>query len=143
MTSLVVVDASLAAKWALPEPYTEQAFELAGRWANEGITLIAPSLILAEISNAIYKRVRRRELDLKTAQQAIRVILEFGIEIREEAGLQEHILALADELKMPTTYDAHYLALAEKYGCDLWTGDRRLYNLTKAKLPWVRWVGEI
>lgn len=143
MTRLVVVDASLAAKWALPEPYTEQAFELAGRWANEGITLIAPSLILAEISNAIYKRVRRRELDLKTAQQAIRVVLEFGIEIREEAGLQEHILALADELKMPTTYDAHYLALAEKYGCDFWTGDAKLYNLTKAKLPWVRWVGEI
>lgn len=143
MTSLLVVDASLAAKWALPEPYTEQAFELAGRWANEGTTLIAPSLILAEISNAIYKRVRRRELDLKTAQQAIRVVLEFGIEIREEAGLQEHILALADELKMPTTYDAHYLALAEKYGCDFWTGDGRLYNLTKAKLPWVRWVGEI
>lgn len=141
--TLVVVDASLAAKWAIPEPYTEQAFALAERWSNEGAHLIAPCLILAEITNAIYKRVQRREMDLHTGQQAMRTVLEFGIEIREEPGLQDRALALAYELKMPATYDAHYLALAEKYGCNLWTGDKKLYNATKNTLPWVKWVGEI
>lgn len=140
--TLVVVDASLAAKWAIPEPYTEQAFALAERWSNEGAHLIAPCLILAEITNAIYKRVQRREMDLNTGQQAMRTVLEFGIEIREEPGLQDRALALAYELKMPATYDAHYLALAEKYGCNLWTGDKKLYNATKSRLPWVKWVGE-
>lgn len=76
--TLVVVDASLAAKWAVPEPYTEQAFALAERWSNEGARLIAPCLILAEITNAIYKRVQRREMDLNTGRQAMRTVLEFG-----------------------------------------------------------------
>ena len=142
MAGLVVVDASLAVKWGLPEPYTEQAFELADRWADDETQLIAPCLILAEITNAIYKRVNRREMDLSTARQALHTVLGFGIEIREEPGLPERVLELAHELKMSATYDAHYLALAEKYGCDLWTGDRRLYNSTKNMFSWVKWVGE-
>lgn len=143
MAGLVVVDASLAVKWGLPEPYTEQAFELAERWANDKTQPVAPCLILAEITNAIYKRVNRRELDLSTARQTLHTVLEFGIEIREEAGLPERVLELAHELKMSTAYDSHYLAVAERYGCDLWTGDRRLYNSTKNRFSWVKWVGEI
>ena len=142
MAGLVVVDASLAVKWGLPEPYTQQAFELADRWANDETQLIAPCLILAEITNAIYKRVNRREMDLSIARQALHTVLEFGIEIREEPGLSERVLELAHALKMSTTYDAHYLALAEKYGCDLWTGDRRLYNSTKNRFSWVKCLGE-
>lgn len=140
--AFVVIDASLAVKWAIPEPHTEQAFALVEHWANEGVQLIAPCLILAEVNNAIYKRIRRHEMDLKTGEQALQTILEFGIEIREEVGLPERALRLAYALGMATTYDAHYLALAEKSGCDLWTGDRKLYNSTKDKFPWVNWVGE-
>ncbi len=139
---LVVVDASLAVKWAIPEPHTEQAFALAEHWASEGVQMIAPCLILAEITNAIYKRVRRSEMDLKTGEQALRTILDFGIEVREEVGLSEHALQLAYGLGMAATYDAHYLALAGKLGCNLWTGDRKLCNSTKGKFPWVKWVGE-
>ena len=87
--------------------------------------------------------MHRGEMDLKTAQQALRTVLDFGIEIHEEAELPEHVLALAYEFKMRTTYDAHYLALAEKYNCDLWTGDRKLHNSTKNKFSRVKWVGEI
>lgn len=142
MAGLVVVDASLAVKWGLPEPYTEQAFDLAERWAHEETQLIAPCLILAEITNAIYKRVNRKEMTLNTARQALHTVLEFGIEIREEPGLSERVLELAHALKMVTAYDAHYLALAEKYGCDLWTGDRRLYNSAKNRFSWIKWLGE-
>ena len=56
MASVVVVDASLAVKWGVPEPHTEEAFLLAERWASEGTQVIAPCLILPEINNAIYKR---------------------------------------------------------------------------------------
>lgn len=143
MADLVVVDASLAVKWGLPEPYTEQAFELAARWANAKTQLTAPCLIIAEITNALYKRVSRKEMDLSTACQALEKVLGFGIEIREEPGLAERVLELAHELKMSATYDAHYLALAEKYGCDLWTGDRKLYNSAKKKFSVVKWVGEL
>jgi predicted nucleic acid-binding protein len=51
-------------------------------------------------------------------------------------------MMLAHENKRPSTYDCHYLALAERYECELWTGDERLYNAVGAKLPWVKWIGE-
>lgn len=143
MTNLVVVDASLAAMWAVPEQYSEQALTLASRWADEEISIIAPCLLLSEITNAIYKRVLHQEMDLNTAQEALRVILAFDIEIREEPGLHARALELAHRFRMPTTYDAHYLALAEHHGCTFWTGDRKLYNTVKAALPWVNWIGNL
>jgi predicted nucleic acid-binding protein len=143
MTGFVVVDASLATMWAIPEPYTEQALALAILWARQDTRPIAPCLILTEITNAIYKRVRRREINLKTAQEALHIVLRFDIEIREEAGLHARALELAHDLKLTTTYDAHYLALAEQQGCHLWTGDKKLYHAVHKKLPWVRWVGHL
>ena len=141
MAGLVVIDASLAVKWIIPEPYTEQAFRLSERWVSEQIQLIAPCLILAEVTNAIFKRVNRRELDLLTAREALRTLLAFHIEIREQEGLPERALELAQNFRMSASYGAHYLALAESVGCDLWTGDRKLYERTKSQLSWVKWIG--
>lgn len=51
-----------------------------------------------------------------------------------------HIRAwqLAVGFNQPRAYDAHYLAVAEREGCELWTTDRRLYNAVQPDLPWVR-----
>lgn len=141
MSERVVIDASLAAMWAVPEPYSERALTLAGQWAQAGTRLLAPCLLLAEVTNALYKRIVRGELDLDRAQAALKVILGFAIEIREEAGLPARAMALAHELRRPTTYDCHYLALAQHYHCELWTGDQRFSNAVKPAIPWVKWIG--
>ena len=49
---------------------------------------------------------------------------------------------LADALDLPATYDAHYLALAEHLGCELWTDDQRLIRHVATSLPFVRWIGD-
>ncbi len=51
-------------------------------------------------------------------------------------------MELAERFRRPATYDPHYLALAEREGCEFWTADERLWNAVKADLPWVRWLGE-
>jgi predicted nucleic acid-binding protein len=140
MTEAVVVDASLAVKWAIPEPYSERALELAEGWAGVGTRLLAPCLLIAEVTNALYKRIARGELDLATAEGALEIILAFSIELREEPGLPARAMALAQEFRRSTTYDCHYLALAERYDCELWTGDRRLYNAVRAALRRVKCV---
>lgn len=138
----VVVDASFATMWAVPEPYSERALTLAARWTREGTQLLAPCLLLAEVTNAVYKRVVRGEMDVDTAQAALVVILGFGIEIREEPGMQRQAMALAHQLRRPATYDCQYLALAEHRACDLWTGDERFYNAVKHAHPHVQWIGQ-
>ncbi len=141
MSKIVVIDASLAAMWAVPEVYSNQALALANQWAQEHTRLIAPCLMLTEATNAFYKRVVRREMDLATSVAALNVVLEFGIEIREEPGLHSRAMELSHQLRRPTTYDCHYLALAEIHNCELWTGDERFYNSVKQKMHHVRWIG--
>jgi len=71
----------------MPEDYSDQALILANQWAQENTRLIAPCLILTKITNAFYKRFVRRGMDLTTGIAALHVVLEFGIEIREESVL--------------------------------------------------------
>ena len=137
----VVVDASLAAMWVIPEPNSEAALDRAARWAVEGTRILAPCLLLAELTNALYKRIVRRELDLETALTGLDVALAFPIELREEPEMPARAIELAYRLGRPTTYDCHYLALAEHEDCELWTGDRRFFNAVRRSTPRVRWVG--
>ena len=142
MEQNVVIDASLAVMWAVPENYSDRALMLAKTWIEEGTRFLAPCLLLTEVTNALYKRIIRKEMDLSKVRQAMEVILAFGIEIHEEAGLHTLAIEVSLQLGQPATYDAHYLALALMVGCPLWTGDRRFYNSARKSFPQVHWVGE-
>lgn len=48
---------------------------------------------------------------------------------------------LATQLSRPTAYDAQYLAVAERFQCDFWTADERLFNAVSNSLTWVKWLG--
>jgi predicted nucleic acid-binding protein len=140
-SDVVIVDASLAAMWALPEPHSAQALMMAQRWGQDNVRLLAPCLLVAELTNALCKRVLRDELNLTTAESALGVIFGFGVELREKPGLAVRALSLAAHLQRPTTYDCHYLALAERYDCALWTGDQRFYNAVRRAESRVKWIG--
>ena len=142
MNNVAVIDASLATMWGVPEFHTKRALALADRWAKEGVQPIAPCLILAEVTNAFYRRVVRKEMAISAALEALDVVLAFGIEIREEPGLQTLAMKLSHQLKRPTTYDCQYLALAQIHACSLWTGDERFYNSVNRAFPHVQWIGK-
>ena len=141
MSKIVVMDASLAVMWAVPETNSKQALALANQWAQEHTRLISPCLMLTEVANAFYTKVARREMELDTGIAALQVVLEFGIEIHEEPGLHPRAMELSRQLKRPSTYDCHYLALAEIRNCELWTGDERFYNSVKETMHRVKWIG--
>jgi len=137
----VVVDASLAAMWAIPERFSARALALARQWAEEETRLIAPCLLLTEVTNAFFKRLLRGEINLSNAITALEVVFGFNVEICEEPGLHSRAMELSYQLKRPNTYDCHYLALAEIHRCDLWTGDEKFFNSVAKTFPRVKWVG--
>jgi predicted nucleic acid-binding protein len=59
-----------------------------------------------------------------------------------DAAVGVRVMELAHRYDLPAVYDAHYLALAEREGCDYWTADKRLWNSVKGMVPWVRWLGD-
>lgn len=103
-----VVDAGVAAQWVLTESGSARALALrdAGR-------LIAPSLIAAEVGNALWKAARRDDIAQQYALDAIRAILLAFDALIPIEELRLRALEFAIALDHPI-YDCFYLALAER-----------------------------
>jgi len=142
MSGEIVVDASLALKWVLEEPYSAEANDLLENWGGQKNKLLAPTLFLYEVANALAKRIQRQQLTLAQGKERLGFFLESGPLLQQIGAVHPRALELADRFRLPTAYDAHYLALAEFEQCEFWTADERLWNSVKRELRWVRWLGE-
>jgi predicted nucleic acid-binding protein len=136
----VVVDASLAFKWAFEEELTDRALALWDSWQHAAERLIAPPTFRAEVINAAHQRVRLRQNTLLDAIESTDLLLE-AVAIEEPRGLYRRALDLASAYSLGATYDALYLALADAYGCPVVTADRRFARAVKGAPVEVRWLG--
>ncbi|MFQ5959015.1 MAG: type II toxin-antitoxin system VapC family toxin [Alphaproteobacteria bacterium] len=117
----VVVDASVAIKWFVREPLQEAAFAL----ARQEETLLAPDLLIAEVTNAAWKKVARGEIDPPQAYTIAAAIGRNGPRLYSSAVLNEQALRIALALNH-SVYDCLYLACAELAEAVLVTADARL-----------------
>lgn len=141
MSQPAVIDASVALKWRLDdEDHVAEAVALRDDFLRQrSITLLAPSLLLYEVANGLVMAARRGRLPAQEVVEALRDMLALGVDMAtpDPVGLCQ--MSLTHDV---TAYDGAYLALADALGCDLWTGDRQLYNGVRQSLPWVRWIGD-
>jgi predicted nucleic acid-binding protein len=122
---VTVVDASVAFKWLLDEEGSDRADDLAG-----SEPLSAPSLLRAEVGNALLKKVLRGEITDSAAQAAHGAIGSFISDWEEMAALADDAFAIAIELSHPI-YDCYYLALAQIREVGLITADLRLLEVCR------------
>ena len=140
----VVVDANLIAAIVLPLPYSDQAAERLVAWKRAGTDLLAPFLLEYEVVAVLPKAVAAQWLTTDLAVEAMGEILALKVRgVAPTASLQESALCWAERLGQSKAYDAHYLALAEQEGVEMWTADRRLANgAQQAGVDWVHSIGE-
>jgi predicted nucleic acid-binding protein len=117
----LVVDASVAVKWVLPEAASERAIAI----RQDGEDLIAPALVYAEVGSAIWRAVLRGDVTATEAPRALSAVVTHYRRIIPLAELAESALQLAMQLRHPI-YDCFYLALAQRERCPLITADARL-----------------
>lgn len=138
---MICVDASLAAKWIPAEADSDRARALYRATLRAGEPIVAPPLLPIEATNIL----RRRAADGLTRAEARDLLDDFlavPIDLHNPAGLHRRSLLLADDHGLPAADDAHYLALAEFSGCDLWTADERLLRDLAGRVPFVKALGE-
>jgi predicted nucleic acid-binding protein len=135
---VIVVDASVAIKWLLPEVDSAAARALYGE------EMSAPAIWLSEVANALWHHVRVGEL---SEEHAHALLLRFRkapvISTPIEREL-ERAFALANALPHPV-YDCLYLALAIQEGASLVTADLRFARAVRRNGRWshhVRVLGE-
>ena len=136
----VVVDASVAVKWYVPEVHTLEAEKL----LNNTYEIHAPELMLPEFGNIVWKKVRKKDL---TELEATQIIKAFGIQSIAFHSHQSLLKAAFTGalLSGQTVYDWSYLALAISLSCQFVTADERFYKAlenTKLKKHLI-WVGDV
>ncbi len=107
----VVVDASIAIKWYLDdEEHVDEARAVLAAYVANEIAVLAPDHIRYEVPNAILVAVRRRRLELPTAQLAVSNFLVMRIATAGSYTLLNSAYDVAVRYGC-AFYDALYLAL--------------------------------
>jgi len=122
----IVVDASVALKWILPEDGSDLADALLSQ------DIIAPSFWLTEAANALWRNVQMKKLKSQEASFLLQELLNAPVVSVSTHDELPHALVLANELAHPV-YDCVYLALALRENIDVVTADRHFAALASRR----------
>ncbi|MBN9753930.1 Toxin 1, PIN domain [Pseudonocardia sp. Ae406_Ps2] len=125
--SLAVIDASVLAAFYAADDSRRDV--VAARLAT-GDALFAPAHLDAEVVSALRGMARRSSVLHAAIPAALRHLADFPIRRMPLAPLLERIWELQDNI---TPYDAAYVALAERLGGPLVTGDGKLVAASGAR----------
>lgn len=132
----MVIDASVAFKWLVEEEDSSLAIAM----LSQG-RLLAPQLLLAEVGNAMWKRIARGEMgDSEGAAVDLGSLPEI-VTLISDSSLASRALELACELDHPI-YDCFYLAAAEQQQAVLVTADKRFLRKTSGT-PYAQLVRDL
>jgi predicted nucleic acid-binding protein len=145
MKKVVVVDTSLVLKWILNEPDSDKALALLTQWGNEQVEMFAPALLAYEAANILYQDVRKGKYTIDAARESLKDVVMKGIvfDFSADLDLSMRAVEFAHRFNLPASYDSHYLALAEREECELWTADTRLLRAVKGQLNWIRTLDDV
>lgn len=118
----VVIDASVAVKWFLHEPYASVARSLL-----EGYRLIAPDLLFAEVGNVLWQRVKKHDITTINANRMLANLAQAPIRFIEMQTLASPAIIIACETNT-TMYDSLYLAAGLTQKVSLITADKKLIS---------------
>ncbi len=138
----LVIDASVAIKWAMPsaqESLTEESLRLLRRYVLGEIEFIVPDVFWAEVANVLWKGARQRRWRRDQAEA-----VAGDMRARDFATVSSLVL-LPEALTIAFAYDRAvcdclYVALAVQAKAELITADERLANALAARFP-VKWLG--
>jgi predicted nucleic acid-binding protein len=140
----LVLDASVAVKWAIPsarEPFADASLRLLKRYVDGEVEFIVPDVFWAEVGNVLWKgtrqgRWRQDEAEAVAADMKARDFKTVASVVLLEEALR---IAFAHDRAV---YDCLYVALAVQSKTDFITADERMANALAAHLP-VKWLGAL
>jgi len=137
----MIIDASVVAKWFMKgEEWEEKALDIKKRFEEGEISLSAPSLLIYEVGNVVWKR---KDIPIALATELTAKIVEYLeemiVDIKPSTAKKAIEIAKKENI---TFYDAIYIALTHEKKEVLITADKKLYEKTKDKYP-VKFIDQL
>ena len=126
----IVVDASVAAKWYVPEEHSQQALELRDDFRSRRVDLIAPHLLLYEVANGLRYSPELSPDQILDATDALITMQITLIHLDPPHWRRAVGNALRFDISL---YDSAYYTTAESHALRLLTADRRLFRKLHGK----------
>ena len=123
----LVVDASVAVKWLVEEEGSKSAKRL----LDGDYDLHAPRLIVSEVANALWRKVRLGEIERGEAGVLAAAVPGMPLRWSDDEHVCADAVRIALTLERPV-YDCVYLALGHRLGATLVTADARFANAVAA-----------
>ena len=121
--SRLVIDASVAIKWFLPERYSINALRL----LDAGHEMYAPDLIFPECGNVLWKKWLRQEIEAPFIAGLLKDLGRMNLVVVPAFSLTVEAARIAVTWRR-SYYDSVYLALAQASGSRMATADEKLCN---------------
>jgi predicted nucleic acid-binding protein len=136
------IDASVIVKVLVAEDLSDIAAVIVKETEVEGLIIIAPFLLEAEVASTLSKKVKDGLITVDEAQAALTIFQSIPVTFQHFPSIAPRALELATRYNWRYAYDGFYIALAEHCGCELWTADEKLVKDVSVDLPFVKWLGD-
>lgn len=134
MTRSIVIDASVVAKWLLPdEQGNSAANKIRKDLIDRAVSILVPIFIFYEVNNLLRSAVLSHRFDPEKAKQAYDGFLNLNFKVYSSKELFKNTLEKAFELDI-SSYDASYTCLAEYLQVPFYTADEKLVAKAQDKL---------
>lgn len=129
----LVVDASFAGAWLLPDEHAPAAGAVLETIVNGEEQMLVPELWTYEIANLLlsaHRRSRITEAQVIEAQDLLGAVPRTTYD-HHDLLTQNRLVRLAIRFGL-SAYDASYLELADRIQCPLQTGDQKLHAAARS-----------
>ncbi|HEY2908617.1 MAG TPA: type II toxin-antitoxin system VapC family toxin [Gemmataceae bacterium] len=131
-----ILDASVAFKWAIPEPESDIAIQLRDEY-REGIhRWFAPDVFSIEIAHSLTRSERQGRIPVGEADRLWTDVMTTAPTLARSRLLLPRAIAISSHFRVGV-YDCLYVALAERRKCVLVTADERLVVNLRRHFPFI------
>ena len=122
----VVVDASIALKWFVPESLREEAMDILR--AEEHIA--APDLLIPELAGLVLEKIKRNEITSLQAETILPGLQSSDLNLIPAAGIFSRAVEIARTLDL-SVYRCFYVAAAEQFDTTFVTADLKFCDAAR------------
>lgn len=139
MNRTIIIDASVAAKWLLPDENDPIANIIKKKFADREIEISVPTLIFYEINNLLKSAVLSKRISINNSIEFYDNFLSLNFTVHWSKELLKNALQKALDFNI-SAYDAAYVVLAESLQVPFYTSDAKLVK--QAKSPFVKLLAD-